>query len=43
MVELVDLAWGRNIYLDLGLNEEPMKGNDMDDWPTPIFKLPQAH
>ena len=25
------------------LNEEPMKGNDMDDQSTPVGKLPQAH
>jgi hypothetical protein len=28
--------------LGLDLNEEPMKGNDVDDRPTPIVKLPQA-
>ena len=42
MVELVDLAWGREIHLGLDLNEEPMEGNDVDDQPTPIVKLPQA-
>ena len=31
MVELMDLAWGREIHLGLALNEEPMHGNDMDD------------
>ena len=31
MGELVDLAWGREIHLGLDLNEEPMKGNDVDD------------
>ena len=30
MVELMDLAWGREIHLGLDLNEEPMEGNDMD-------------
>jgi hypothetical protein len=39
----MDLAWGREIHLDLDLNEEPMEGNDVDDQPTPIVKLPQAH
>ena len=39
MDELVDLAWGREIHLDLDLNEEPMKENDVDDQPTPIVKL----
>ena len=42
MLELVDLAWGRKIHLGLNLNEEPMEGNDVDDRPTPIVKLPQA-
>ena len=31
MAKLVDLAWGREIHLGLDLNEEPMKGNDVDD------------
>jgi hypothetical protein len=39
MVESVDLAWGREIHLGEDLNEEPMKGNDVDDQPTPIVKL----
>ena len=43
MVELVDLAWGRENHLGIDFNEEPMKGNAMDDQPTPIIKLPQAH
>ena len=38
----VDLAWDRDIHLGLDLSEEPMKGNDVDDHPTPIVKLPQA-
>ena len=29
--------------LKLNLNKEPMKGNDVNDQPTPIVKLPQAH
>jgi hypothetical protein len=29
--------------LGLDLNEEPMKGNDVDDRPTLIVKLPQDH
>ena len=43
MVELVDLAWAREIHFGLDLNEKPMEGNDVDDCPTPIIKLPQAH
>ena len=43
MAKLVDLAWGRKIHLGLDLNEEPMEGNDVDDQPTPIVKLFQAH
>jgi hypothetical protein len=43
MAELMDLAWGREIHLGLDLNEEPMEGNNVDDQPTPIVKLPQAH
>ena len=31
MAKLVDLAWGREIHLGLGLNEEPMEGNDVDN------------
>ena len=31
MAELMDLAWYREIHLGLDLNEEPMKGNDVDD------------
>jgi hypothetical protein len=36
MAKLVDLAWGGEVHL--GLNS-----NDVDDQPTPIVKLPQAH
>ena len=43
MAELVDLAWGREIHLSENLNEEPLEGNDVNDQPTPIVKLPQAH
>ena len=43
MAELVDFTWGREFHLGLDLNEEPMKGNDVDDQPTPLVKLPQAH
>ena len=39
--ELVDLAWGKN-HLGLDLIEGPMDGNDVDNRPTPIVKLPQA-
>ena len=39
---LVNLAWGRKIHLGLDLNEELVKGNDVDDQPTPTTKLPQA-
>jgi hypothetical protein len=42
MDKLMDLAWSRAFYLELDLNEEPMDGNDVDDQPTPIVKLPQA-
>ena len=42
MAKLVDLAWGREIQLGSDLNEEPMKGNDVDDQLTPTVKLPQA-
>jgi hypothetical protein len=42
MVELVDLAQGRKTHSSLDLNEEPMEGTNVDDWPTPIVKLPQA-
>ena len=38
----MDLAWGKEIHLSLDLNEEPMEGNNVDDQPTPIMKLPQA-
>jgi hypothetical protein len=31
MVELVDLAWGRDIHLGLDLNEAPMEAKDVDD------------
>ena len=31
MVELVDLAWGREVHLGLNLNEEPMEKNNVDD------------
>jgi hypothetical protein len=31
MVELVDLAWGREVHLELDFNEEPMEGTDVDD------------
>ena len=24
------------------MNDEPMEQNDVDDWPTPIVKLPQT-
>ena len=43
MVALVDLAWAREIHLGLDLNEEPMEWDDVDDCPTPIIKLSQAH
>ena len=42
MVELVDLAWGKEVHLGLHLNEEPMEGNRVDDQLTPIVKLPQT-
>ena len=37
------VACGREIHLGLHLNEEAIEGNDVDDQPTPIIKLPQAH
>ena len=40
MVELVDLACSREIHLGSDLKEELMEGNDVDDQPTPIVKLP---
>ena len=43
MVELVGLTSGREIHLGLNMNEELMEGNDVDDQPIPIVKLPQAH
>ena len=42
MAELVDLARGREIHSGSDLNEEPMEGNDVDNQPTPIVKLPRA-
>ena len=42
MVELVDVAWGREVHLGLDLNERPMERNDVDDQPTLVVKLPQA-
>ena len=43
MAKLVDLARGREIHLGSNLNEEPIKGNDVDDQPTPILKHHEAH
>ena len=42
LLELLDLAWGREIHFSLDLNKEPMEGNSVDDQPTPIFKHPKA-
>ena len=42
MAVLVDLALGRDFPLDSYLTEEPLQGNDVDDQPTQIIKLPQA-
>jgi hypothetical protein len=39
MVELVDLACGREGQLHLNLDGKPMEGNDVDDQIVPIFKL----
>lgn len=33
----------KEIDVGLDLNEEPLKENDVDDYPTPIIKLPQAY
>ena len=43
MGELIILAWSKEIRLGLDFNEEPMEGNDVDDQPTPIVKLPRAY
>ena len=43
MAELVEPVRGREIHLGLDFNEEPMQVNDVDDPPTLIVKLPQAH
>jgi hypothetical protein len=40
MVELVDLAWGREIHLGTNLNEEPMEVNDVDDRSIASFLKP---
>ena len=42
MTKLVDVACSRGFHLGLDLNEELMEGNDVDDQPIPIIKLPQA-
>ena len=42
MAKLVDLAWCREVHLGLDFNEEPMEGNDVNDQPTPLVKLPKA-
>ena len=43
MVALVDLAWVRELHMGFRIsNEESMEGNDVDDQPTPIVRLPQA-
>jgi hypothetical protein len=39
MVELVDLACGREGQFHLNLDGKPMEGNDVDDQLVPIFKL----
>ena len=40
--ELLELAWGREIDSSLILINIQVEGNDVDDQPTPIVKLPQA-
>ena len=42
MAKLVDLACSKEIHFGLYLNEES-GGYDVDDQPTPVVKLPQAH
>ena len=42
MAELVDLTWGKEIYLGIDLSEDQREDNDADDQPTPTIKLPQA-
>ena len=34
MLELADLAWGRQIHLGFDLNQEPMEGNNVVDRPS---------
>jgi len=43
VIELVEWHGKKEIHLGLYLNEEPLKGIDVDDEPTPIIKLPQAY
>ena len=31
MANLLNLAWGREVYMGLDLNEEPMEENDVHD------------
>ena len=38
----MDSALDKEVHLGLDLNEEPMKGNGVDDRPTSIIKLSQA-
>ena len=38
----MDSALDKEVHLGLDLNEEPMKGNEVDDRPTSIIKLSQA-
>jgi hypothetical protein len=42
MTKLVDLARDREIHLGLYSNEELIEGNDVDEQPKLIVKLPQA-
>jgi hypothetical protein len=43
VAELVDLTWEKRNPFGFIFDEEPLKGIDVDDEPTPIIKLPQAY
>ena len=37
VAELVDLAWDREVQLDLDCHEDTMEGIDVDDQPKPLI------
>ena len=43
MVALVNWHGIEKSVQVLNLNEEPTEGNSVNDHPTPVVKLPQAH